>query len=245
MEILIKNRKQEYLTGLFLSLTLHVIGVIIFILLSKDYFEYRSERGNFINIVTSSFNDFPSDGGQTNTFDNIDNSIFESSSVKTNADEINSGKEITSATLSGLEGASEDTTLLSQVYSEPTLNVRLRYPSGWVFLDQNKKDKLDGITFWASMSNFNPPPYIHLEVRDKYLFNPRRFTDSLLINDNMAYFNEPEEIEGQVSQIIYIRTESQEDFSIKLMVEGMENFKSFQPVFFSLIKSFRFGDSFF
>ena len=57
-----------------------------------------------------------------------------------------------------------DTTLLEQLYSEQTLNVRVKYPAGWKFIDQNNNGKLDGVTFWAAAVNYNPPPYIHLEV---------------------------------------------------------------------------------
>ena len=40
-----------------------------------------------------------------------------------------------------------DTTNLDQIYNEPTLNVSIKYPRGWTFIDQNKNKKLDGITF--------------------------------------------------------------------------------------------------
>ena len=46
-----------------------------------------------------------------------------------------------------------DTSALMQVYKESTLNVSLKYPKGWTYLDQNLKDKLDGITFWMFVIN--------------------------------------------------------------------------------------------
>lgn len=138
-----------------------------------------------------------------------------------------------------------DTTLLEQLYSEQTLNVRVKYPAGWKFIDQNNKGKLDGVTFWASAGNYNPPPYIHLEVKEKYLFSENRYQYSNEVNDFTVYYNEPEELSGQVSQEVYCRTESENDFSIKLIIRGKEQFKSFQPRFFGMIKSFKFGKTLF
>ncbi len=125
-----------------------------------------------------------------------------------------------------------DTTFLEQLYSEQTLNVRVKYPAGWKFIDQNNNGKLDGVTFWTSAGNYNPPPYIHLEVKEKYLFSESRFQYSREMNDFTAYFNNPEELSGQVSQEVYCRTESENDFNLKLIINGREQFKSFQPRFF-------------
>ncbi len=135
--------------------------------------------------------------------------------------------------------------MLEQLYSEQTLNVRVKYPAGWKFIDQNNNGKLDGVTFWASASNYNPPPYIHLEVKEKYLFSKNRYQSSKEMRDFTAYYNEPEELSGQVSQEVYCRTESETDFSIKLIINGREQFKSFQPRFFGMIKSFKFGKTLF
>ncbi len=138
-----------------------------------------------------------------------------------------------------------DTTFLEQLYSEQTLNVRVKYPAGWKFIDQNNNGKLDGVTFWTSAGNYNPPPYIHLEVKEKYLFSESRFQYSREMNDFTAYFNNPEELSGQVSQEVYCRTESENDFNLKLIINGREQFKSFQPRFFGMIKSFKFGKTLF
>lgn len=138
-----------------------------------------------------------------------------------------------------------DTSNLTQIYSEKTLNVKVRYPAGWTYVDQNRKNKLDGVTFWFANPNYNPPPYVHLEVKEKYLFNKNRFTSSMKGRNYIAYYNEPEELEGQFSQTIYIRTESDEDYSLKLIMKGKEPFKTFQPIFFGMVKSFTFGSSIF
>ncbi len=135
--------------------------------------------------------------------------------------------------------------MLKQVYSEPTLNVNLKYPGGWTYLDQNKNHQLDGVTFWYANSDYNPPPYVHLEVKEKYLFNKSRFKFKKDFGTFVAYYNEPRELKGQVSQIFYLRTNSDEDFSLKLIMNGREAFKSFQTDFFAMIKSFKFGNSIF
>lgn len=138
-----------------------------------------------------------------------------------------------------------DTTNLDQTYTEKTLNVSIRYPKGWTFIDQNVKNKLDGVTFWSMESNFRPPPYIHLEVKEKYLFNASRFKFSLELEDCIAFYNDPEIMEEQVTQIIYLRTEDDQDFSLKLIIKGENNFKLFLPRFWGIIKSFDFGSSLF
>ncbi|MGE5431117.1 MAG: hypothetical protein ACM3QX_08590 [Syntrophomonadaceae bacterium] len=138
-----------------------------------------------------------------------------------------------------------DSTGLSQVYQESTLKVNMKYPAGWVYMDQQRKRKLDGITFWASAGSYNPPPYIHVEVVEKYIFNPDQYRYTYDFKRFTGYYNDPEELENQVSQTIYIRTGDDEDYSIKLIISGREAFKEFQPVFFAMVKSFRFGNSLF
>ncbi|MDP2366286.1 MAG: hypothetical protein Q8M94_21240 [Ignavibacteria bacterium] len=138
-----------------------------------------------------------------------------------------------------------DTTNLDQVYSEPTLNISIKYPKGWTFIDQNKNKKLDGVTFWASDGLYNPPPYIHLEVVNKEMFIEKRYSYKLDFEKYQAYYNDPEEMQDYVTQIIYIRTNEDEDFKLKLMMKGETEFKSFQPRFWAILKSFNFGSSLF
>ncbi len=138
-----------------------------------------------------------------------------------------------------------DTTDLDQTYKESTLNVTIKYPAGWTFLDQDVRNKLDGVTFWSSAGNFQPPPYIHLEVKDKELFSPGRYRYKTKMGNFELYYNDPEVLENQYSQTIYIRTESDEDFSLRLIMVGKDAFRSFQPIFFGMIKTFKFGSSLF
>lgn len=138
-----------------------------------------------------------------------------------------------------------DTTNLDQLYKEPTLNLSIKYPRGWTFIDQNKNKKLDGVTFWDVNTSFNPPPYIHIDVVDKNLFNEKRYKFKLKLNNYTAFYNDPEELAGQVMQVFYLRTDEDEDYQIKLIINGLNEFNSFQPRFLAMLKSFHFGNSLF
>ena len=154
-------------------------------------------------------------------------------------------KEIPESAFCSLANTDADTTSLDQVYNEPTLNVSMKYPAGWTYIDQNVNKKLDGVTFWSTIGNYSPPPYINLEVKDKDLFDANRDKYNIKTGRYTIFYNDPEEMENQVSQIFYIRTNSDEDFSLKLIMKGEEKFKSFQPVFFGMLKSFKFGKGLF
>lgn len=138
-----------------------------------------------------------------------------------------------------------DTTNMDQLYKESSLNLSIKYPRGWTFIDQNRNKKLDGVTFWAVDGTYNPPPYIHLEVIEKYLFNEKRYSNKIRLADCIAYYNEPEELAGQVTQVFYLRTDSEEDYLIKFIVGGMEQYNSFRPRLLAILKSFSFGNSIF
>lgn len=135
-----------------------------------------------------------------------------------------------------------DTTGLQNTYNESTLDVEIKYPYGWTYLDQNAKNRLDGVTFWGSINLYNPPPYIHLEVMDKYLFNPAKFKYTSEFENYVIYYNDPEEMSDQFTRLLYIRTETDVDYELKLIMKGKEQFESFEPVFFGMVKSFSFGD---
>lgn len=137
-----------------------------------------------------------------------------------------------------------DTTNLDQIYAEKTLNLSIKYPRGWTYIDQNRKNKLDGVTFWSLEGNYNPPPYIHLEVVEKYLFNPNRYKYKVKQYNCEWYFNDPVNIEGQISQEIYVGTDSEKDFVVKLIMKGEEQFKSFQSKFFAIVKSLSWSSRF-
>ena len=150
-------------------------------------------------------------------------------------------KDVSNNAFYNITNTNADTTNLGQVYNEPTLNVTIKYPAGWTYIDQDINKKLDGVTFWPPAGNYSPPPYINLEVKDKDLFDANRYKYIIKTWGYDIFYNDPEEMENQVSQIFYIRTNSGEDFSLKLIMKGKDEFKSFQPVFFGMLKSFKFG----
>lgn len=146
---------------------------------------------------------------------------------------------------SALAGA--DTNSMQQVYTESTLNVRIRFPMGWTYQDNNVKSKLDAVTFIGGTQNPAYTPYVILEVKKKHLFYPSRYKYNMPVpNGNYtAYFGDPKEMEEQVSFIVYMRTETDEDYSLTLRINGMKNFLDYKPVFFSMLKSFKFGRNLF
>ena len=206
-------------------------------------------------VLRSSSSDYSHPGYAIITSINLNNPEQEVKSDSPEENKIIAGKDsdeksfpeekVLNTGFSKIEEAGFDSTNLNYIYKEPTLNVHLKYPIGWTYLDQQRKNKLDGITFWSVGNSINPPPYVNIEVVEKYLFNPAKFKFRYKFKNFEGYYNGPEEIEGQVSQQIYIRTNDDEDFIIKLIVNGRENFNKFQPVFFAMINSFRFGNSLF
>ncbi len=138
-----------------------------------------------------------------------------------------------------------DTTSLDQIYHESSFNVTIKYPNGWTYIDQDVKNKLDGVTFWFAKSNISPPPYVHLEVEDRDLFDSQQYKYSTEINGCKVFYNNPDILEDQVSQTLYIRTNNEVDYSLKLIIKGQKAFDSFQPIFFGMVNSFKFGKSFF
>jgi len=135
-----------------------------------------------------------------------------------------------------------DTSGLPGQYVEETLHVRIRYPVGWSFMDQNKKNKLDGVTFLGTPTSTGVIPYIHIDVQEKFMFNPDRYKRKSEEKNYTMYYNDPELLEGQYTQTIYIHTETDEDYAIKLIVKGESDFREFQPVFFAMIKTFKYGN---
>ena len=216
------------------SILLHVIIFIIAAFVFKITTE-KSVAGGYVQIKTreliNNLKDNAAEKEKVITKNNNSNNKINKSVSKTETEE----NLITSSDTSGLY----------QVYKESTLDVSMRYPVGWTYIDQDVKNKLDGVTFWAVNGIYSPPPYVHLEVKEKYLFNPSRYKYSIKTDDYIAYYNDPEELSGQVSQEVYIRTGIDEDFTIKLIMEGRKSFNAFQPVFFGMIKTFKFDNSIF
>ncbi len=232
MRILNERNKQllNWLRTYVFSIIIHLAGLVLLTVLGNLHLQRALVNPVFYTIE---FNNVTVNQTEPVEKDEIEESVTEQV-IQQPASQQFSFKDIVA-----------DTTNLDQMYKETTLNVSIKYPRGWTFVDQNVKNKLDGVTFWASDGLYNPPPYIHLEVKEKYYFNEQRYKYQIEYDNYIAYYNDPEIIENYYIQNVYLRTKINEDFNIKLMISGDEAFKSFQPRFFGMIKSFNFGSSFF
>jgi len=231
------DQNKLWIRNFSLSILLHLLILITFL-----YFYSLQANSAKINSVFFTLDTKEYIQDESNIKEKTEAGINNDEQVEQN-EQINEVKD-ESKTIS-FSDIIADTTNLDQVYTEPTLNVSIKYPKGWSFIDQTKKKKLDGVTFWATDGSYNPPPYIHLEVVDKDMFIEKRYAYKIDLEDFQTYYNDPEEIQGYVTQIFYIRTEEDEDFRLKLMMKGEAEFKSFQPRFWAILKSFNFGNSFF
>ncbi|GAB6282451.1 MAG: hypothetical protein STSR0008_11970 [Ignavibacterium sp.] len=236
---------NNYFISYFASIFFHFILLLLFNFILTDFQFNVNKSARTSNIliaqIVSSFN------SDTKIIKPIDN-------VKNNSDKINNkmksesnnyNDEISTSLnfIENIENA--DTSLLEQIYHETTLNVKIKYPLGWTYIDQNLNDKLDGVTFWFPNSSNGVLPYVHLEVKEKDYFEPERFKYKTKINKYEVYYNGSEELENQYSLMVYIRTKTKEDYIIKLVVNGEESFKQYQNVFWAMLKSFDFGFEFF
>ncbi len=254
MDLNLKTGKQDYpVLGFSMSLLLHTLIFTAAALIMNSTLDESKIGSAYVQIRTMESQSEPQqlepekaektekqEVTEEETAEKV-NPVEENKSVPENKSEAASNE----AVFYDFSNTAADTTGLAQVYKESTLDVTLKYPAGWTYLDQNVKNTLDGVTFWTTLTKYNPPPYVHIEVKDKDLFNPKRFRHSYRTRNYTAYYNEPEELSGQINQIIYIRTNTEKDFSLKLIMKGKEAFKSFQPVFFGMVKSFKYGDQFF
>lgn len=237
--VITKVENNKLYLSLLLSILIHFSIVLIAILLS-NLFQKDFEQAGYVILSTvrgiSSSKEMLETEKKPESV-NPDETLVPREKVKSteNIDHINNSFLI--------DSAGSDTSGLNQIYSERTLNVKIRYPKGWTYLDQQRKNKLDGVTFWSGEGVFDPPPYIHLNVTDKYYFNPQKFKYSYKFKDFTGFYNEPEELEGQISQTLYIRTEADVDFTIKLIMQGSQNFEKFKPIFFAMLNTFQFGSN--
>lgn len=249
MSLKLKTDKSEYpVFGFSMSLFVHALIITIAALILNSSLR-ETQMGSYVQINTSESQPSLEESVLRKEVKNEQQKIIEKKEDPQVKEKIpekeNPVQNSNENSFLSFSDSPADTTNLNQVYKENTLNVSVKYPAGWTYIDQDVKNKLDGVTFWTTSSKYNPPPYVHVEVKDKDLFNPKRFQHSYKTRNYVVYYNDPEELAGQINQIIYIRTYTDEDYSLKLIMNGEEAFKSFQPVFFGMVKSFRYGDQFF
>ncbi len=231
-----KSEAKVWTRNFIISLLIHLV-LIISLLFIYDINQNKAKvNPDFLYVDTRQYEKSQASINQVSDDKNVNEK-------KNDLTEANEEKEFTKfVSFSDLQ---KDTTNLDQVYKESTLNISIKYPKGWTYIDQNKNKRLDGVTFWAVDGNYNPPPYLHLEVIDKYLFNEKRYKYKLELKNCDAYYNDPEELAGQITQNFYLKTNTDEDYQLKLIISGMDNFKLFQPKFWAILESFNFGHSLF
>src|SRR5690606_5544884 len=235
---MIKDEQLTYIS-FSASILMHAVLILAAAFLINLSFQIPDSNAGFVQVQTNFIESIPEKKNEEKTPEEPANEPElpeEKIEKKAPPEEINSASEFLAFT-----PENSDTNNLNNVYKESSLNVTIKYPAGWTYIDQNVKNKLDGVTFVAIGSNYNPPPYVHLAVQDKYLFNENRYKFKLKTRNYTAYYNEPEELAGQVSQTFYIRTDDDEDFTIKFIMKGKKEFMSLQPLFFGMIRTFKFG----
>ncbi len=233
---------NNYIISFFASIFIHFILLLLFNFILTDFHFNINKSTPTSNIliaqVVSSFNSnskmIEQNKEELSNAEKINNETPLENNID-NQEQINTSLNLNE----NIENA--DTTLLEQIYHESTLNVKIKYPLGWTYIDQNVNNKLDGITFWFSNSSNGILPYVHLEVKEKDYFDAQRFKYKTKMNKYEAFYNDPEELENQYSFVVYIRTKTKEDYVIKLIVNGEEPFKQYQNVFWAMLKSFDFG----
>ncbi|HMN25451.1 MAG TPA: hypothetical protein PKE38_13175 [Ignavibacteriaceae bacterium] len=125
------NNNKTWIRNFSLSILLHlvVISTVIY------FFNLQSERSkvnsSFFTIDTKEYVQQKSEEVKSEIEKNVDEPKEINAEKKNDVIE-----EIQSLSISDIIA---DTTNLDQVYSEPTLNVSIKYPKGWTFIDQNRK----------------------------------------------------------------------------------------------------------
>ena len=249
---LIKFDDNNYFLGISVSLILHALLILIAVFILNISFSKSHQTNSYVQVFMNEFENIAKtevvkeekiskDNSYLKPKESEETKIIKKKNIEEKEDVLNNNQ----ITYLNFSESNADTANLDQIYREATLKVSMRYPKGWTYVDQNINNKLDGVTFWSVKGNYNPPPYIHVDVKEKYLFNESRFKNKRIEKNYVIYYNDPVELAGQISQILYIRTEDEEDFSIKLIMNDKDSFKSFQPEFFGMIKTFKFGKHYF
>jgi hypothetical protein len=226
------NERKLWFRNYFLSVLFHLLLIAAFILL----YSWNNNQSKINSIMFSV---------DTKEYVVEKSSVEEEPTDHTsdqNSQTSEVGEEIETVSFTNLLA---DTTNLDQLYTETSLNVKIKYPKGWAFIDQNKNKKLEGVTFWVNDGIIIPPPYLHLEVINKDMFIEKRYKYKTDFEKYIAYYNDPEELQDYLTRVIYIRTEDDQDFQLKLMIKGKNEFESFEPKFWAILKSFDFGKNLF
>lgn len=121
----------------------------------------------------------------------------------------------------------------------------MRYPKEWTFVDQHQNDKFSGVVFLYQGLQFQIPPYVSLQIKDKEYFKASNYKYYIEYHGFKAYFNPQIDIGNETVQEVYIRSSENYDFIFKISIREKARFREFQQIFFNMLQSFNFGSSFF
>ncbi len=135
-----------------------------------------------------------------------------------------------------------DTSLFSNEYREKSLNISIKYPNEWYFIDQHKDEKFEGVVFIYGGANidFGNTPFISLYLKDKNYFLSSNYKYSVLTDFYTAYYNDEIVIGSQKIFEIYLRTNDEFDFLFKLQAPNNAEFEEYKHKFFFMLKSFKY-----
>lgn len=225
------NREQSRYISIAVSGALHIAVFLLVFVLTMQRAEEYTTAGGYLSL------DALASGGDAAA------SVKEQPEVpdENSAQPENTGNTTgTNTSAGGSLLGKADTSSLKGVYSEPSLGVSIRYPQGWTYLDQSLKKKLDGITFIGAATTNGEVPYVHIKVQEKYLFNPSRYKFNSSEEKFTLYYNDPQILEGQYQLEVYVKTEIEEDFQIKLIIHTEAAYNEFKPVFLAMVKTFAY-----
>ncbi len=231
----IKRKSFTLLLSVFFHLLILIISLLIHYLLAKEeYSKTQYLSLNLKNYIDKDFNDkYPPEQKSELKENNFEKKLNDNS------------KSANSVLLFDSLIQVIDLTDLDSIYIDDSRGVSINFPSGWTFLDQRVNSKFDGVTFWPQNQSSDNIPYIHLEVVEKELFNISRYEFNSKQSDFIWYFNSPETIDDFVHFEIYIKTQKDVDYKIKLIVKGITNFEGFYPKFFAMLRSLKLKKGYF
>ncbi len=145
LEIEHSVQSKLWISSFSLSIILHIIIIITFIYVSVLQEKSPKVNSSFFTLNTEEF---------IKSYSEPEEPLIENNKHEQNVSEESKPLNENEISAVSFDDIILDTTNLDQVYSESTLNISIKYPKGWTYVDQNNKSKLDGVTFWATDDGF-------------------------------------------------------------------------------------------
>lgn len=137
----------------------------------------------------------------------------------------------------------EDTTNITNEYVENSFNIRIKYPNDWVFVDQHKDNKFEGVVFFFNsfVDDFGNTPFISLYLKDKNYFSSESYSYKSSTDYYTIYFNDPYVMGNKKIFELYLRTNEDFDFLFKLQANDDNEFDFYKMKFLYMLKTFKFS----